>query len=263
MAIPKRAVVRAVRSLGAATRAIDLDLLGDEPLGRRGGQYIIVDSGLVLPNGKAVKRAYSPINDDREQNRVELWVMRIDGGPGSGFLHAVAPGREIAYSGPWGKLYPALVSGDSGAIPQRTLIVATDTGITAALGLVRSWRMARSLGDTALVWLRARPDYFIDEREIAARLPAGIGRVHIGLLPPIGHAERLAIARGVVADLGGAAAFTQGFISGDGVVNYGLLDDLVAAGIPATRENVESFFNMLKRAAPAVADAVGTAGTTG
>jgi hypothetical protein len=57
--------------------------------------------------------------------------------------------------------------------------------------------------------------------------------------------------RGLVNELGGVARFARGFISGDGVVNYALLDDLVAAGIPASRESVESFFNMPKKSAAA------------
>src|SRR5262249_2107575 len=37
------------------------------------------------------------------------------------------------------------------------------------------------------------------------------------------------------------------FISGDGAVNYALLEDLNAAGICATKDNLESFFNMPKK----------------
>jgi hypothetical protein len=41
----------------------------------------------------------------------------------------------------------------------------------------------------------------------------------------------------------------RAFVAGDGAVNYALLDDLVAAGVPATRDSVESFFNMPKKSA--------------
>jgi len=259
VAIPKKAVVRGVRALGPQARAIELEVVEVEPLGWRGGQYIIVDGGFLLPNGKACKRAYSPVNDDRDPARLELWVMRIEQGPGSAFLHAVEPGREIAFSGPWGRLYPdasAPAAGGGG----RILILATDTGITAALGLVRSAHMAPLLARTSLIWLRAQADYFVPESEVRARLPAGIGDLHLGLAPPIGDPDRLAHARAVVAERGGAAAFSQGFISGDGAVNYGMLDDLCAAGIPATRENVESFFNMPKRPVPAAAPGPAVAG---
>jgi ferredoxin-NADP reductase len=39
----------------------------------------------------------------------------------------------------------------------------------------------------------------------------------------------------------------QAFVCGDGAVNYALLDDLVAAGVPATKDHLESFFNMPKK----------------
>jgi ferredoxin-NADP reductase len=185
--------------------------------------------------------------------------MRVEQGPGSAFLHSVEPGREIAFSGPWGKLYPNSAE-VSAAAAGRTLILATDTGITAALGLVRGARMAPLLARTTFIWLRGQPDYFVPESEVRARLPAGIGDLHLGLAPPIGHPDRLAHARAVVAARGGAGAFSQGFISGDGAVNYGLLDDLCAAGIPATRENVESFFNMPKRPVPAAAPVTAVVG---
>jgi ferredoxin-NADP reductase len=261
MAIPRKAVVCGVRALGPAARAIELEVCAAEPLGWQGGQYIIVDGGFTLPNGKACKRGYSPVNDDRsDPARLELWVMRIDQGPGSAFLHAVEPGREIAFSGPWGKLYPGSTDAGPPAAGGRTLILATDTGITAALGLVRGARMAPLLARTTFIWLRAQPDYFVPESEVRARLPAGVGDLHLGMAPPIGHPDRLTHARAVVGERGGAAAFTQGFVSGDGAVNYGLLDDLCAAGIPATRENVESFFNMPKRPVPAAAPVTAVVG---
>jgi ferredoxin-NADP reductase len=250
MAIPskgRKARVVAVSELGADTRGIELDLVDEPALGFLGGQYIIVDSGLVLPNGKAVKRAYSLMGDDREQRRLELMTMKLPNGPGSGFMHELRPGQEIAFSGPWGKLVP---SEDAGGGP--TLVLATDTGITAALGLVRSRRMAQLLGETAFVWLRTSPGYFLTEAFVRARLPAGIGELRFGALPAIGDPARIATVRGVVDELGSVLRFSRAFISGDGAVNYALLDDLVAAGIPATRDSVESFFNMPKKSAAAV-----------
>src|SRR5437016_2860919 len=79
----------------ADARLLDLAVVGDEPLGFRGGQYIIVDSGLVLPSGKAAKRAYSILSADAEQTRFQLAVKRIPGGLASGFLHGAAIGAEI------------------------------------------------------------------------------------------------------------------------------------------------------------------------
>lgn len=241
MAIAKSARVVASEILSPDTRVLDLSM--EEPLGFVGGQYVIVDSGLVLENGKAVKRAYSLLSGDAEQDRFQIAVKRVGAGPGSAFLHQIEVGQTLRFSGPWGKLFPR--EGAQGA----SLVLATDTGITAALGLVQSLRFAPLLARTVFVWLREKPDYFLPEGVVYARIPAACGEVSFGVLPPIGHPERVPCARSVLTGVLARARIEQAYISGDGAVNYALLDDLVAAGISATRDNVESFFNMPKKSA--------------
>lgn len=239
MATPKSARVARAERIGADTRL--LELVPSEPLGFVGGQYVIVDSGLVLENGKAVKRAYSMLTGDAEQDRFQIAVKRISGGPGSGFIHELDVGADVRFSGPWGKLFPQ--NGARGP----TLVLATDTGISAALGLVQSVRFAPLLGSTVFIWLRTSPDYFLPEPLVRERIPASCAEACIEPIPPIGHPERIPHVRAVFATVLAQWRLEQGFISGDGGVNYALLDDLVAAGVPATRDNVESFFNMPKK----------------
>lgn len=129
MAIPRQAQVAALTALGPDTRLADL--VSDEPLGFTGGQYIIVDSGLVQPSGKAVKRAYSMLTPETEQRRFQIAVKHLPGGPGSGFILALEAGATLRFSGPWGRFFPP--NGVTGP----TLVLATDTGITAALGLAQ------------------------------------------------------------------------------------------------------------------------------
>jgi ferredoxin-NADP reductase len=142
---PRFARLTAAASVGPDTRLLDLALAEGDSLGFIGGQYVIVDSGLASPHGKAARRAYSILSSDDEQTHFQLAVKRIGTGLGSSYLSDVAVGAQIAFSGPWGKLFP--------------------------------------------------PE------------------------------------------------------NGDGAVNYALLDDLVAAGVPATRDSVESFFNMPQKSA--------------
>jgi ferredoxin-NADP reductase len=241
MATPKHARVIEAAPVGPTTRRLVLE--ADEPLGFVGGQYVIVDTGLVAPSGKAVKRAYSIVSADDDQRRLELVVKRLPGGPGSAYLHDLPIGAHVKFSGPWGKLVPgAGASGD-------TFVLATDTGITAALGLLRGGRFAPLLGATDLVWLRTTPDDFVDDAFVRRRLPAGLRSVMVGTLPPTDHPERVPYVRSLVGRPIAAGRFRQAFVAGDGAVNYALLDDLVAAGIPATRDSVESFFNMPKKSA--------------
>jgi ferredoxin-NADP reductase len=241
MATARSANVASAGSTGAGTRVLELCVT--EPLGFIGGQYIIVDSGLVLPSGKAAKRAYSILSSDADQRRFQIAVKRIPGGPVSGFLHAVEPGAAIAFSGPWGKLFPR--EDATGA----TVVVATDTGISAALGLVQAARFRALLPDTALVWFQVAGDDFLPAQAVRAQIPASCGEVQFAALPPIGHPERVPHARAVLAELLARRPVAQAFSSGDGAVNYALLDDLLAAGIAASRDSVESFFNMPKKSA--------------
>ena len=239
MATPRFATVEAARDLGSDTRVLELRI-HDGPLGFVGGQYVIVDSGLVAPTGKAIKRAYSILSDDGAQDRVTIAVKRLPGGAGSSYMYGLATDAEIKFSGPWGKLAPAPeVSGT-------TFVLATDTGITAALGLVRGAAMAPLLAGTELVWLRPYADYFLPDAFVTGCLPPALGRFATAALPPIAHPERVPHTRALLATRL-SKGVAQVFIAGDGAVNYALLDDLVAAGVPATRDSVESFFNMPKK----------------
>jgi len=237
----KVARIVAAHTVGADTRLLELE--ASQAFAFAGGQFVIVDSGLVLPSGKAAKRAYSILSADAEPRRWHLAVKRIPDGPCSGHLHGIDIGDEVRFTGPWGKLRPP--DGATGPV----LILATDTGVSAALGLVQSRAMAPLLGDTAFVWLRPSPDYFLPEGMVRACVPAACRDVQIDLLPPIGHPERIPRVRALLGDRLARGPLAHAFIAGDGAVNYALLDDLVVAGIPATRDNLESFFNMPKKSA--------------
>lgn len=246
MAPPRTARVIGAEWIANETRLVHL--AAAEPLGFVGGQYVIVDSGLVLDNGKAAKRAYSILSADSEQTRFQLVVMRIPGGRCSSFMHDVRVGAEVRFSGPWGKLYPPEHADG------RTVVFATDTGISAALGLVQSARFAPLLPHTALIWLRTSSDYFLPEPLVRALVPAACGELRIAAIPAIGDPERVAYARALFAGVLADGPLAHGFIAGDGAVNYALLADLVTAGVPATKDHVESFFNMPKKSAPAAAE---------
>ena len=241
MAVARTARVVRTERMGPDT--LLLDLCATEPLGFVGGQYLILDSRIVLPSGKAVKRAYSFLTSDAEQIRFQLAVKRIPDGLGSAFVHGLEAGTDILFSGPWGKFVPR--EGVSG----RTLILATDTGITAALGFLHATRFAPLLPQALLIWLRGSSDYFLPEEFVRERIPADCGEVRIEAIPAIGHQERVPHARAILRQVMSRGGLAQAFIAGDGAVNQVLLDDLAAAGVPVSKDNVESFFNMPKKSA--------------
>jgi NAD(P)H-flavin reductase len=237
----KVAHVVGVAELGDETRVLTFS--ADEPLGFVGGQFVSVDTGRVNALGKPVRRAYSLFSDDREQHRFQIAVKHISADGVSGYMHTLGEGDAIRFTGPWGGFHPP--AGARGPL----LVFATDTGITAALGLVRSQRVAPRLPETTFVWLRSHEGYFLPEPVVRALVPPSCREVRIDLLPPIDDPVRVKHARGVVLPLLARDPPVHGFAAGDGAVNYALLDDLVAAGVPATRDSVESFFNLPRRTA--------------
>ncbi len=241
MAVAKTAHVVGTERLGPDT--LLLDLCATEPLGFVGGQYLILDSRIILPSGKAVKRAYSFLTGDAEQLRFQLAVKRIPEGLGSAFVHGLTAGTDISFSGPWGKFCPR--EGASG----RTLILATDTGITAVLGLLCATHFASLLPQTQLIWLRGSAEYFLPDEFVQQQIPAACGEVRIEAIPAVGHQDRIPHARAILHEVLSRGDLTQAFIAGDGAVNQVLFDDLVIAGVAVDKDHVESFFNMPKKSA--------------
>jgi ferredoxin-NADP reductase len=257
MAPPRTATVRAIElfpdHLGRDdVRAITFAPPADAPLGFAGGQFIIVDTGQVAASGKAIKRAYSILSADTDQSQFVLATKRLPRGPGSTYMHGLTVGDVITFSGPWGKLMPPPEAG--GQPHGRTLVLATDTGITAALGLVQSQRFAPLRAKARFVWLRTDPGYFLPDAFVRARLPADLGQCQLDVVPPVHHPERLPHVMALVGPDLAPGRVQQVFITGDGDVNYALLDHFTRAGVGATRDNVESFFNAPKKsdALPAV-----------
>jgi ferredoxin-NADP reductase len=224
MAAQKTARVVAVTDVSASTRLLDLEPA--ERLDFVGGQYLIVNSGITLPDGKLAKRAYSILSPDADQTRLTFAVKRI--GTASSWMHARAVGDEVPFSGPWGKLLA------DDARPRPTRVIATDTGITAALGLVRGQGFAPQLATAELVWLVEDDSYFLPEPYLRAALPAGL-RYRRAALPPVGHPERVAAA---LAAAGAPDEVASLFLAGDGDVLYPLRERFAAS-----EARLESFFN--------------------
>lgn len=229
MAQQKTARVAHVLDLSETTRLVELE--PSESLDFVGGQYIIVNSGIELPDGKVAKRAYSFLSADARQERLVLAVKRV--GPASTWMHERSVGDEVPFSGPWGKWLA------DDARPRPTLVLATDTGITAALGLVRGRAFAPQLESVELVWLVEDEHYFLPDAFVRAGLPSTVAYRQLEL-PPVGHAARIpaavAHAQTLLAERGGP--FESVFLAGDGAAIYPIRD---ALGVEGAR--LESFFN--------------------
>jgi ferredoxin-NADP reductase len=241
VAVARSARVDAVSPAGQNGRVLRLSIVGDEPLGFVGGQYVIVDTGVELPNGKRAKRAYSILSSDAQQWHFDIAVKRLPG-PGSCAMHELAAGATLSFSGPWGKYFA-----EAEAVG-RTLVFATDTGITAAMGLARSCAFERLGHPACLIWYVCRADDFIAERYVRAALGKASHRLVIEPALPIGHPERAMHAQSVaLRHLDGT---TSAFLSGDGAVVHPIREALVSAGFGDSQVRTESFFNNPQRRAP-------------
>jgi ferredoxin-NADP reductase len=245
MAEARIARLTSARTLGSDTRLLEFALADGQPLGFTGGQYVIVNTGVPLPGGKVAKRAYSILSSDRDQARFQIAVRRIGSGPGSTFMHEMPVGAEIPFSGPWGKY---LVGPDTA--PGRTLVLATDTGLTAALGLIRGTAFARFLPETRVLWFVPSREYFLPAPWLACAVHDSCGSLTIRISPPIHDPQRVVAARGLLGSYLEEGLPAHAFLSGDGAVLYPLCQELMTAGLAESQIRLECFFNNPQRRAP-------------
>ena len=231
----------------AESNLLEFELADGLPLGFVGGQYIIVNTGLPLPGGKVAKRAYSILSRDEEQARFSIAVRRIGSGPGSNYMTGLKAGAEVPFSGPWGQYLP-----DDSRVRASTIIFATDTGITAALGLLQGLKFKPQLAGAQVVWFVESDAYFLPESFVLKVIPSGCGSFRIQRAPVIGHPERLAVARGAIRTMLNKGCPESAFLSGDGALLYALKDELIAEGVGEGAVRIETFFNHLIRKASAI-----------
>lgn len=210
---PKRLRIVGARALGPRTRALAVDCVDGGAFEGVGGRYVIVHTGLVV-EGKAVKRAYSLLPVEGAPHTFELVIKRLDGGPGSNALHDAAIGTELTFSGPWGKLVP-----ETGLAP-RTLLVATDTGITSSIGIVEQHR--KEVGE--VLWLREADEPFLDVAVVRARVERAGARFATAVLPRIGAPDRAPTAFARIDERVAEMAPSLVIASGDGSIVHPLVD---------------------------------------
>ncbi len=240
MAEQRSARLIAAQAIGQETRLLKFALEDGNSLGFVGGKYIIVNSGLQLPDGKTCKRAYSILSSDCDQSSFEIAVRRI--GMGSSFLHEFSMDSELHFSGPWGKF--VAMNGD---VEESTWIFATDTGITAALGLIQAESFRPKLARTELCWWAQPGSYFLPESLVREKVPRLCGQFRLEVAPAIGDPVRVTCVQTLLTEQLRRGLPGRVYLSGDGAVLLPLADALIAAGMPQDHIHVETFFNHPKR----------------
>ena len=242
MAQPRVARFGRAERLGPEARVLRFALAEGE-LGFSGGQYIIVNTGIELAGGKLAKRAYSILSSDDDQREFQIAVRRVGEGPGSNFMHRIEVGAELTFSGPWGKF----VCNGASAGPR--LVFATDTGITAALGLLQGLGSCPLAEATKAVWLIESNDYFLPPSFVRSLLGRRCQDFGVAATREVGDATRVGSALAMLERSLESTLPSTAFLAGDGAVIYPMRERLIAAGMRKENIHLEAFFNNPERKA--------------
>ncbi len=226
MATPKHATLIANEPAGDGARR--LTFKPEEPMKFVGGKFVIVDTGIEIEPGKNLKRAWSIASSDSEPDTFSLVLQQIEGGQGVTRMHAAETGERFSFSGPWGKFTWPDTLPDTPA-----LVIATDTGATAAAGLMQ----AQHRGEAHVLWLRSDTGF---EVELDA---------DIRPLAPVKDPNRIDQARGLLLQCLMAETPSILFLCGDGDVVTALAAVANEHGLEGDRLRTEIFFNKPAQAA--------------
>ncbi len=101
MSTPRQAVVIGGEIVAPGVRRVRFRMAGTERLGHRAGQYVLLHAR--AGDGSVVKRAYSIATPTADDPEFELCARLIIDQPASTFVHGLAAGDAVKFSGPWGK----------------------------------------------------------------------------------------------------------------------------------------------------------------
>jgi ferredoxin-NADP reductase len=143
-------------------RELTFERADGQPMAFEPGQWM----NLVLPlsgveTGEG-KRSYSIASAPDGSPRFEIAVTRVQGGPGSTWLHAVEPGTTLTAMGPQGFFTRPAAS----APP--SLMIATGTGITPMRSMLRAALAAGSRAPTWILLGARREEDVVYAEELAA-----------------------------------------------------------------------------------------------
>lgn len=142
------AVLRDARMLSPTVRSLTFEVA--DPLPFTAGQWVSLR--MPLPGAaEPLARSYSIASPPRDDGRFEVAVTRVEGGPGSAFLHAMQPGEVLQVTDPAG----FFVLPDEVTAP--LLFVATGTGLAPIRSMVRH-ALARGVSTPMRVLFGTRHD---------------------------------------------------------------------------------------------------------
>jgi CDP-4-dehydro-6-deoxyglucose reductase len=130
------------RTLTPLVREVTFERVDGAPVAFEPGQWM----GMLVPAGEGgveLRRSYSIASAPDGSPRFDVAVTRVEGGPGSTWLHQVEPGQTLRFIGPQGFFTRPAVGGPP------ALFVSTGTGVTPARSMARA---ALAAGSSAPMW---------------------------------------------------------------------------------------------------------------
>lgn len=211
-----------------------------------GGQYVILNTRNDS-DGKVIKRAYSILSSDSKTDSFQICVKRLGTGKASTILPELKLGDELEYSGPWGKF----VGDPTWPSPGFSLILATDTGITALTGLLLSKKFSGRLDSTTAVWFKTKEEDFLSEKELRNILSGISNFPNIFQIPPVSDPDRkITVLEILKSILGDCTVPENAFLSGDGNIIREIRSELIRLGTLETKIGMEAFFNTQRNPSP-------------
>lgn len=233
MSTPRRAVVVGGDVVAPGVRRVRLRMLDAGRLRHRAGQYILLHA--PVGDGTVVKRAYSIASPPGDDLAFDLCARLVAEPYASSFVHAVTPGTEVAFTGPWGKF---VVDDDA----RDLVLVATGSAISCTGAIVEDELATPRSRRVRLLWgLRHETDV-----HGLARLDE-LARTHRRLsylvtLSQPGSSWTSGCGRVTEALRAEVQPDALYFLAGNGAMIAEAEDLLLTAGVPASEIRKEAFF---------------------
>ncbi len=233
MSTVRRALVIGGELVAPGVRRVHLRMLESGRLGHRAGQYILLHAR--TGDGSVVKRAYSIATPPAEVPVFGLCVRLIPGRAASEFVHGLAPGVEVTFTGPWGKF----------VVEDRTrdlTLAATGTGISCIGAILEDELTGAAARRVRLLWgLRHETDvHGLERLEKLARAHSRFSYViALSQAGPTWSGYRGRVTDVLRKEVQPGALY---YLAGNGAMIADAEDILMAAGVPPPSRRKEVFF---------------------
>lgn len=236
-----------------------LSLAASEPIRFIGGGGIDLHSPRDPDH---LKRPFAILSSDEEQMRITVAIQRIaDGAFCESLFGVLTEGAEVLCGAPYETDFTVRDDDPIGPV----LVVSTDTGITASIGLVNGARFAPFRSEAVFVHFRSQQNPFLSDSFIADHLPEPLQSSFVTVeIPSADQYGRYGAIRSSLSQRLFEKRPLLAFVSGDGYSIRVIRELLQVHGLEPNKIRIEPFFNSdMKKTIPKDPSDLRTGYTTG